>query len=727
MSSTHSPKHSKPKKYTNHTQHYVDEFSLEYLEESHIEVFEKALAKDPDEDDLEHISAISDFMPIRQKVKRKKQKVPSGFEGISYHIVRFPMMLFIFIIIAIELLLYFLVRQIVNLWEYFVQWRGKKYFLREKLRQTTTYEEWVDSAKKLDNYFNYDEWKGEIPFGYYDFNLIQKVNRDLINFKSGPNENPARLKSVLLDCVKNNFAGVENVRLYSQTYYGTKEIVETYYDEVTEALDHLRTTKSLSNEEKRRLFKYTQKNYGRTALCLSGGAVFGYYHLGVVKALFDADALPTVITGTSAGALIAALVGVRKDAELSQVLKPELSSRLTACSERFPGWFIRWWRTGARFDAVDWARKIQWVTKGSLTFREAYERTGRILNISVIPYDPHSPSKVLNYITAPDCVIWSAVIASAAVPGILKPVVLMQKSKNGNLVPYNYGHKWKDGSLRTDIPTQPLHMHFNVKSTIVSQMNPHVHLFFYAPRGSIGRPVSHRLGRGWRGGFLLASLEQYLKLDLSKWLKWIRDLELLPNIADQNWSSIWLQKFDGNVTIWPKSNIWDFLYILTDPTWERLGQMIKVGQRATWPKLHMIANRLRIERAIQKGRAALRREERKRHNKNRNWDDHNNGGTIQNIQNEDSNRTNLVLGPQNNNNIDDNNGNEGFEHLSENESDELVLTKTDSDSGNSIGDVREPVGLDESSSLTDSTIDTSTSSSSDSESVMTPEEGQDLL
>ncbi|CAG8525403.1 11058_t:CDS:2 [Diversispora eburnea] len=687
MSPTHSPKHSRTKKYAHHTQNYVNEFSLEFLDESHIEAFEKALAKDPEEDDLEHISAISDFMPIRQKVKRKKPKVPSGFEGISYHIVRFPMMLIIFIIITIELLLYFLVRQIVNLWEYFVQWRGKKYFLREKLRQTTTYEEWVDSAKKLDNYFNYDEWKGEIPFGYYNFNLIQKVNRDLINLKSGPNENPARLKSVLLDCVKNNFAGVENVRLYSQTYY------------VTEALDHLRTTKSLSNEEKRRLFKYTHKNYGRTALCLSGGAVFGYYHLGVVKALFDADALPTVLTGTSAGALIAALVGVRKDFELSQVLKPELSSRLTACAEGFPGWFIRWWRTGARFDAVDWARKIQWVTKGSLTFREAYERTGRILNISVIPYDPHSPSKVLNYITAPDCVIWSAVIASAAVPGILKPVVLMQKSKNGNLVPYNYGHKWKDGSLRTDIPTQPLHMHFNVKSTIVSQMNPHVHLFFYAPRGSIGRPVSHRLGRGWRGGFLLASVEQYLKLDLSKWLKWIRDLELLPNIADQNWSSIWLQKFDGNVTIWPKSNIWDFLYILTDPTWERLSQMIRVGQRATWPKLHMIANRLRIERAIQKGRAALRREERKRHNKNRNWDNHSNGGTIQNIQNEDSTHTNLIL----------------------------VLTKTDSDSGNSIGDIRESVGLDERSSLTDSTIDTSTSSSSDSESVMTPEEGQDLL
>lgn len=305
-------------------------------------------------------------------------------------------------------------------------------------------------------------------------------------------------------------------------------------------------------------------------------------------------------------------------------------------------------------------------------------------------------------------------------PGILNPVVLMQKSKNGNLIPYNYGHRWKDGSLRTDIPTEPLYMHFNVKSTIVSQMNPHVHLFFYAPRGSIGRPVSHRHGRGWRGGFLLAGLEQYLKLDLSKWLKWIRDLELLPNIADQDWSSIWLQKFDGNVTIWPKSNVWDFLYILADPSYERLEQMIRGGQRATWPKLHMIANRLRIERAIQKGRAELRR-------RRNNWGGHNNNNNGEAINHKvESVRTALTSDPQSdnsNNNDNDDNGSEEFEQSSgQDESDEIV---TYFSSENSSEDTGEFAG--DSSSPTDSTIDTSTSSSSDSESVMTPEEGQDLL
>jgi predicted acylesterase/phospholipase RssA len=126
----------------------------------------------------------------------------------------------------------------------------------------------------------------------------------------------------------------------------------------------------------------------------------------------------------------------------------------------------------------------------------------------------------------------------------------MQKKRGSeHLVPYNYGHKFKDGSLSTDIPTLALNTQFNVNYTIVSQVNPHVHVFFYANQGSPGRPVTHLSGRGWRGGFLASTIEQMLKLDLAKWLKVLRSLKLLPKVHDQDWSSVWLQKFDGNVTI----------------------------------------------------------------------------------------------------------------------------------------------------------------------------------
>lgn len=360
-------------------------------------------------------------------------------------------------------------------------------------------------------------------------------------------------------------------------------------------------------DDKRELFKSLHANYGRTALCLSGGATFAYYHFGVVKALLEEDLLPDVITGTSGGALVAGLVATRTNDELKRLLVPALAHKITACSDPFLTWARRWYSTGARFDSVDWAKKSAWFCRGSMTFREAYERTGRILNVSCVPADPHSPTMLCNYLTSPDCVVWSAVLASAAVPGILNPVVLMMKQRDGTLVPYSFGHKWKDGSLRTDIPLKSLNLYFNVNFTIVSQVNPHINLFFFSSRGSVGQPVTHRKGRGWRGGFLGTAAEQYIKLDLTKWLRILRQLELLPRLLGQDWSQIWLQQgFGGTITIWPRSVPLDFVHILTDPTPPRMARMIHEGQQSAFPTVKFIANRLKIERLVERGRRETR-------------------------------------------------------------------------------------------------------------------------
>ncbi|RUS33875.1 acyl transferase/acyl hydrolase/lysophospholipase, partial [Jimgerdemannia flammicorona] len=604
-----------------------DEFDVDYIDEDHLMAFANALAEDPERENssAEHISAYTDFMPIRPKVhgrgenktskRQPRRAVEASADGITYHLLRYPLMIMIGTIVFIELVMYVWLRQIVNVWEYTVSWRGTKRLLRNTLRAARSYSEWCAAADRLDTFMHKDTWKDVCEFGHYDYNLLNKVVRNMRRYRQSLEdsdhasaEDAENLEDLLKACIKSNFAGIENTRLYSHTYHGTKRLVEDFVEEASHSLTTLSATPALSFDSKRSVLHTLSRNYGRTALCLSGGAGFGYYHLGVIKALLEHQLLPSVITGTSAGSLIAALVCCRTDVELAPLLNPRLSSRLTACSDSIPVWVLRFLRTGARFSSMDWARKIQWITRGSLTFREAYARTGKILNISVVPFDRHSPPKLLNYLTAPDCVIWSAIIASAAVPGILNPVVLMQKTRNGQLVPYNFaGHRWKDGSLRTDIPLQALHNQFGVNYTIVSQVNPHIHLFFFANQGSPGRPSSHRAGKGWRGGFVLSSIEQYLKLDLTKWMKVLRDLELLPKLMDQDWSWIWLQKFDGNVTIWPKSTISDWFNILTDPNPVRLERFIRVGESQTWPKLSMIANRMTIERAIERARTEVRR------------------------------------------------------------------------------------------------------------------------
>jgi predicted acylesterase/phospholipase RssA len=163
----------------------------------------------------------------------------------------------------------------------------------------------------------------------------------------------------------------------------------------------LAATTQLNAEEKRTLFKRMHTNFGLTALCLSGGASFAYYHFGVIKALLDADLLPDVITGTSGGALVAALVATRTNDELKALLVPALAGKINACSEPISVWGPRMWKTGARFDSLDWAKRCSWWARGSMTFREAYERTGRILNVSCVPADPHSPTILANYLTSP--------------------------------------------------------------------------------------------------------------------------------------------------------------------------------------------------------------------------------------------------------------------------------------------------------------------------------------
>jgi len=70
--------------------------------------------------------------------------------------------------------------------------------------------------------------------------------------------------------------------------------------------------------------------------------------------------------------------------------------------------------------------------------------------------------------------------------------------------------------LTLSFQADSLNLLYNVNFSLVSQVNPHVHLFAFSPRGAPGRPVAHRSGKGWRGGFLLSAAEQYLKIELMK-------------------------------------------------------------------------------------------------------------------------------------------------------------------------------------------------------------------
>jgi TAG lipase/steryl ester hydrolase/phospholipase A2/LPA acyltransferase len=62
---------------------------------------------------------------------------------------------------------------------------------------------------------------------------------------------------------------------------------------------------------------------------------------------------------------------------------------------------------------------------GDTTFKEAYQKTGRVLNIAVSSTENYEIPRLLNYLTAPNVLIWSAVIASCALPFVFQPVELL--------------------------------------------------------------------------------------------------------------------------------------------------------------------------------------------------------------------------------------------------------------------------------------------------------------
>jgi len=76
---------------------------------------------------------------------------------------------------------------------------------------------------------------------------------------------------------------------------------------------------------------------------------------------------------------------------------------------------------------------------GDLTFQEAYDRFGWILNITVTGIGDHETYRVLNYLTSPNVLIWSAAVASCGIPYVYGPVEIYCKNENNEIFPFLSG------------------------------------------------------------------------------------------------------------------------------------------------------------------------------------------------------------------------------------------------------------------------------------------------
>jgi hypothetical protein len=227
-----------------------------------------------------------------------------------------------------------------------------------------------------------------------------------------------------------------------------------------------------------------------------------------------------------------------------------------------------------------------------MTFEEAYHKTGRIFCIALAPTTKKTPPILINYISAPNVTIASAVVASAAVPGFIAPQQLMFKDVDG-IVRSAGPETYFDGSIRHDIPIAGLSEMFNCQFFVACQCNPHIVPFFFHAKGGVGRPSrwsSGNQGISWRGGFLLAALEMYLKNDMKSKFVFLRDLDAAVSFT----GTILTQSFEGSTTIVPQIRFRDFLTMISDPSVESLYRYNQVGALATYPHAVMIRLHYRL-------------------------------------------------------------------------------------------------------------------------------------
>mmetsp|Transcript_4417 Transcript_4417/g.7507 ORF Transcript_4417/g.7507 Transcript_4417/m.7507 type:complete len:164 (+) Transcript_4417:365-856(+) len=128
----------------------------------------------------------------------------------------------------------------------------------------------------------------------------------------------------LVHCIRQdlhkNLGGICEPSLYNKCKVGTKVLIEDYHQEVIKCIQFIYYYQGskLDCQKKLEFFAETRHSYGRTALFLSGGASFGKFHIGVIKALYEQDLLPRIIAGSSIGAMVAVGIASHKYSDLWQ-------------------------------------------------------------------------------------------------------------------------------------------------------------------------------------------------------------------------------------------------------------------------------------------------------------------------------------------------------------------------------------------------------------------------
>ncbi|KAI1436823.1 acyl transferase/acyl hydrolase/lysophospholipase [Xylaria sp. CBS 124048] len=486
---------------------------------------------------------------------------------------------------------------------------------------------WDAAARELDFLDGHEEWKTDVSTGEYNPEILMMRLRDLDNARE--TGDMRAMMHLLRTSLSRDLGGMGNIDLYRHSYSGTKKLIDNYVDSALKTIAALveHTTHRPTGPGRIRLDEdddsdglgprdlldamlYARQSFGRSALLLSGGGTFGMTHIGVLKALFEAKLLPRIISGASAGSIVCAVFCAKTDDEMPQVIRDFPHGDLAVFEEQGneDGLMdhVRRLLTEGNWSDIKHLTRVMRELLGDITFQEAYNRTRRICNICVSTASIYELPRLLNYVTAPNVMIWSAVAASCSVPIVFSAGALLVKNPlTGEQSPWNPTPQvWIDGSVDNDLPMTRLSEMFNVNHFIVSQVNPHVVPFLVkdeTPRLSTnGSSATYKEESDW-----LYTITSLAKTEALHRMQLMAEIGVFPNLITKL-RSILSQKYSGDINILPAIDVLDLSKVLRNPTAEFMTRSCLLGERATWPKLARIRDRCAIELALDRAVHSLR-------------------------------------------------------------------------------------------------------------------------
>lgn len=489
----------------------------------------------------------------------------------------------------------------------------RKQILAIRLKAAETFKQWHAAAEELDTLEGNDEWKRDRDDGDYVPDLIEHRLRALDEARL--NCDMRAMMHLIRTDLSRDLGGMGNVDLYRHSYCGTKNLIERYVQSTVDTIDAVvvqsAVDKDIGPRDLLESMLLARQSFGRSALLLSGGATFGMSHVGVLKALYEAQMLPRIISGASAGSIVCAVMCTRTDEEIPELIQEfpygDLAVFGVEDSDASLLDHMKRLLTEGSWSDIKHLIRVMRNMCGDMTFQEAYNRTRRILNICVSTESVYELPRLLNYVTAPNVMIWSAVTASCSVPLVFHSSPLLVKDPlTGEHLPWNPSPQhFIDGSVDNDLPMTRLAEMFNVNHFIVSQVNPHVVPFlakdgYLPPDSKAAKSSPSNDEADWINMFTSLAKDEALHR-----LQFMAEMGILPNLMTKL-QSILSQKYSGDITIIPEVGMHDLPRLLANPTADFMLRSCISGERATWPKLSRIRDRLATELALDRAVHRLR-------------------------------------------------------------------------------------------------------------------------